>query len=134
MQRLTTLPDFSYYSQLLHPILRTSSIAVTSVTAGELAAERQRNKPTPKAGTAEAGSPTRGYFSAGEGHIAVCLSPSAAKCKQYSAAIQPASLQQKAATVYPAAAAAASMQRVSSGKQSRQTDCVEICAFNARFY
>ena len=107
-----------------HHMIHNAHWLKGSVLAGELVAERERNRPAAKPNSADPRSPHRPPNSPYKGHIAVCLSPSAARSKaQTSAATRSAAA--AAATldnpqrpvadisaVHPVARTTASMQRV----------------------
>lgn len=83
--------------------------------AGELAAERERNRPTAKPNSPETQSPYRAYISPrSKGEIAVCMSPP--KPQATAAATAVAGTQRQPSSVEPAVPpvtqATASMQRV----------------------
>lgn len=93
-----------------------------TVPAGELVAERERNRPAAKPNSADPRSPHRPHNSPYKGQIAVCLSPSAARSKAKTSAATSAAAagtldnpQRSAAdvsAVHPVARTTASMQRV----------------------
>lgn len=87
--------------------------------AGELAAERERNRSAAKPDSDDAQSPDRPYSSPRKGQIAACLSPSAARAKQQTnvapGAATASNQRQPIAEVsalQPGARTTASMQRV----------------------
>ena len=86
------------------------------VLAGELVAERERNKSAAKPDSADVQNPHRPYSSPRKGQIAVCLSPSAARSKQPTNAAATVSNQQQPnaepSAKQPVATTTASLQRV----------------------
>lgn len=107
-----------------HHISHNAHWLKDSVLAGELVAERERNRPAAKPNSADPRSPHRPPNSPYKGQIAVCLSPSAARSKAQTSATTSAAAAAAAAldkpqrpvtdisAVHPAARTTASMQRV----------------------